>query len=45
MRNPHRAITGAIVTVWVIAILANLALFGVVIWAIIRLVEHFTAGA
>ena len=33
----------AVVAVWLVSILASLAITGVVIWAIIELVQHFTA--
>lgn len=34
-------IPGAVVALWCVAILANLGFWGLVIWAIIKLVNHY----
>lgn len=41
-RSADRAVRAA-VTIWVVAILANLAFWGFVVWAIVQLVQWVTA--
>lgn len=33
----------ALIVVWALAILANLLVLGVIIWAVVKLVQHFTS--
>lgn len=44
-RDDKAAIAGAIVVIgiWIMSVLLSLGLTGVIIWAIIELVQHFTA--
>jgi len=35
---------GAVIAIWVAAIVANLVFWGVVIWAIINVVQHFVGA-
>lgn len=39
-----KKVIGAFVFIWVFSALASLGIIGVAIWAVIKLVNHFTGG-
>jgi hypothetical protein len=41
LSRKEKAGVGALISVWALIVLANLAFWGVVVWAIIKLVNHF----
>ncbi|MGS2645938.1 hypothetical protein [Streptosporangium sp. G12] len=43
-RGPEDLGAGCFIAVWIASALVSLALIGVVIWAVIALVNHVTAG-